>query len=714
MKTLTKTTLLFFLLLLVGIQGCKKEDILPQVQVKVDSYYPNSGRGGTLVTVLGGGFGINMGEYSATFGGTKADVVSVTEERIVLRAPHNESTGNIVLNKGNVGLTVGVFTYQDLSVSQINPETAVVGDNIRIIGEGFAGESDKAKVLIGELETNIVSLSDTLIVITVQEYTVSAPVTVEVDGKSSQGPRLIVQGFYGLSPKTGGEGTRVRIKGSGFADQVGQNKVYFNGKEAQVLEASEYEVLVIAPDEVETGPVTLVTNGVELTGPEFTVVAPPTITAVTPLSGPAGTEMIITGTGFSDVVEENVVKINGQEIAVNSATATEIKLIIPGGTGNGPITLVVNDQLVEGPVFKDQALGIFSVTPNNGAAGDEVTITGAGFSTTASENEVMVNDMLFPVISSTSTTLKVLVPVGASSGVLSVRANGEEATYATPFVISGVVTLADGLSTTLSSITVVPDGTVYATDPANNHVIKIDAAGNKSVFATLNAPIGITSDQEGNLYVVENNPAWVRKITPGGVVSTVRQAVFWGGGATSIASDNSGYLYITGGAYAWDAYIKMSVTGSSSEQMWVSYLDPHHRMAIDKDGTLYASDNFTTGGKHVIGIAPKNMGISNSIGNNSSGGFADGSYTTARFSEVHSMVVNAENILLVADYGNNALRQVNLLQRQVSTIFRADKGYQDGSLVTAKFGDLTDIAVGQDGRVYILDKTNRAIRVVSY
>lgn len=55
---------------MIGTVSCeKKEDVPPQVELKVTSYYPNSGKAGTLVTIEGEGFGTSIGDYQATIGG---------------------------------------------------------------------------------------------------------------------------------------------------------------------------------------------------------------------------------------------------------------------------------------------------------------------------------------------------------------------------------------------------------------------------------------------------------------------------------------------------------------------------------------------------------------------------------------------------------------------------------------------------------------------
>jgi hypothetical protein len=63
---------------------------------------------------------------------------------------------------------------------------------------------------------------------------------------------------------------------------------------------------------------------------------------------------------------------------------------------------------------------ISSFNPATGHIGTEVTITGQNFSSNASNNVVSFGATRAEVISSSSTQIKVKVPVGASFGVISV------------------------------------------------------------------------------------------------------------------------------------------------------------------------------------------------------------------------------------------------------------------------------------------------------
>jgi hypothetical protein len=67
---------------------------------------------------------------------------------------------------------------------------------------------------------------------------------------------------------------------------------------------------------------------------------------------------------------------------------------------------------------------ITGFSPSSGQFGDTVIITGKRFSATASDNIVKFNGTTAVVSSGTSTQIVAIVPEGATTGRITVRANG--------------------------------------------------------------------------------------------------------------------------------------------------------------------------------------------------------------------------------------------------------------------------------------------------
>lgn len=723
-----KTTIYFIILIfsvsILCLQACRKDKLPAANTLSVNSYYPNSGNAGTLVTILGTGFSIN-GEVS--FAGQQAEVISQNDTVLVVRAPIQGQTGEIQYKAEDKAVKVGNYTYQELSVRSFTPGNGPAGMHIRISGAGFGSLNSPAEVLINGAKAKVVSVSDTLIVAEIPENAGSGPVAVQVDGETSSGAIFNFQSITGIKPVTGGAGTKVTIKGAGFEGTTTGNLVDFNGKQAEVLEATSGQLVVVAPQGVTTGPLSISINGQKTTGPAFTVVPPPQIQAVSPLSGPAGQEMTIAGLNFSIEKDENVVKINGKVVPVQTAAGNKLTLILPGGTGNGRIELLVNDQLVQGPEFRDQQLGIISMQPVNGLAGTQVTITGTGFSTAIAENLVTFNGITANVISATETSIVVTAPTAVTSGPIKIRRAALEAQSPVPFLRAGMMTLAGGptsslLSESMNGIAVDSKGNVFVTDRNRYNVHKItpdgtvslfagsptgeygrkDGTGTDVLFSSLN---GIVIDQQDNIFVSEGgNGNSIRKITPAGNVTTYKT------GLTNVpyklCLDKDGNIYAT---QTWAGLIKIYPNGATTRTYTLSVSDLN-RPAIDAGGnTYFAVDDYES----FLGqYTAAGQGIFRWLG--SSSGYQDGPMAAAQFSYgISGLLIDADGNLVILDKNNYALRKLDFATREVSTLMKVSNGYEDGSFADAKMSlNVADMAVDKEGNIYLLDVNNKAVRKV--
>lgn len=704
-------------LFLVVLAACKKDETgLPAVAFEIDNFYPNSGNAGTLVTVEGQGFGADISQYASSISGRPAEVISATPTALVIRIPEGGSTGVLSLKYGDQNYELGTYTYQDLSVKSVFPANGPKGGQISINGEGFSSTAGPAAVFINDKPALVVSLSDTLIVAEIPEQAGSGPIMVKVNGKETKGQNFTYQEISEIKPLSGGKNTKVVISGEGFELLPKGNVVDFNGTAAIVLESSAENLVVVAPEGVTTGPLSVSINGQKIPGPAFTVVAPPSIDVVTPLSGPQGSEMTITGKSFSSVTDENQVYVNGVAVAVKAATGTQLKLTIPGGTGSGLIRVVVNDQAVNGPLFKDQTLGIVSVSPDNGLAGSEVTIKGSGFSIVAGNNKVYFNGIMVPVKSATENSLVLNAPMGLTTGDLKVVVDGQEALAPQGFRRAGVMTLAGGPTSDvfgafMAGMDVDQSGNVYVTDRENKVVKKISPDGTVSTLRSngadiiFNTPYGIVIDKQNNIFVSDIGANHIRKITPAGQVSTVISGFSPG----LMALDNSGNLYVNINA-AFAGMNKVNTAGSFSKvagPLW-----PMARPAVDAAGNLYYVDSGSSSNNAVSFVPSGGSNLTSWVGS-SEAGYLDGTGTRAMFNSISGGVVfYGDGKLIAGDRFNYAIREIDIRTRQATTLLKLQSGFADGAFSEAKIGSMDCMAVDKDGNIYVLDAQNKAVRKI--
>ena len=261
-------------------------------------------------------------------------------------------------------------------------------------------------------------------------------------GDEEVSPVPIITGF---TPSDGSVGTSVVITGTNFSSTMAGNVVSFNGTAATVSAATTTQLSVTVPTGATTGKISVTVGSLTATSSDnFTVsassTATATLTSFSPSSGAVGTTVIVTGTNFSATGASNTVTFNGISAVVSSATTTQLTVTVPLGASTGKIAVTTNGNTATSTAdftvtAASTELTITSFT-GSGAVGSTIIITGANFSTTASNNTVTINGVTAAVTAATATQLTVTVPAGATSGVISVTVGGVTVTSATAFTVS--------------------------------------------------------------------------------------------------------------------------------------------------------------------------------------------------------------------------------------------------------------------------------------
>ncbi|MFE0824237.1 RHS repeat-associated core domain-containing protein [Streptomyces sp. NPDC058847] len=143
-------------------------------------------------------------------------------------------------------------------------------------------------------------------------------------------------------PVSAAPGAEVTLSGTGFSATAADNTVMFGDSTAEVSEASATRLVVTVPDGADDGTVAVTVGGTTAESAEnFTVAsAGPAITSVEPPAGPAGTEVVITGSGFATEAADNLVRFNGGTLAeLVGVTDTALTVRVPETTTTGRITV---------------------------------------------------------------------------------------------------------------------------------------------------------------------------------------------------------------------------------------------------------------------------------------------------------------------------------------------------------------------------------------
>ena len=191
-----------------------------------------------------------------------------------------------------------------------------------------------------------------------------------------------------------------------------------------------------------------------------TLVVDPTVTSISPASGPAGQSVIINGTGFSTTVGDTTVEFGATTSThVSCSLSTRCTATAPSGTGTVAVTVTVAGETSSAgssDQFTYSGGGgttptVTSIAPTSGPVGQSVTINGTGFSTTAGATTVDFGSTASTSVScSLSTRCTATAPSGTGTVAVTVTVAGETSTAGSSdqFTYSG----SGGTTPTVTSI----------------------------------------------------------------------------------------------------------------------------------------------------------------------------------------------------------------------------------------------------------------------
>ncbi|MGW4060855.1 DNRLRE domain-containing protein [Amycolatopsis sp. NPDC004747] len=165
------------------------------------------------------------------------------------------------------------------------------------------------------------------------------------------------------------------------------------------------------------------------------------IFALVPARGPIGSTIEISGTGFATQASGNQVTFDGVTAQVTAASANRLSVVVPSGTGAGAVKVTAGGKSAtsRSPFTVTRGVpapAISGVSADRANSGDTVTITGTGFDPDPARNVVLFHQTTARVKQADPGKLVVEVPAAASSGRISVRTPGGQATSTSDFLVA--------------------------------------------------------------------------------------------------------------------------------------------------------------------------------------------------------------------------------------------------------------------------------------
>jgi uncharacterized protein (TIGR03437 family) len=239
------------------------------------------------------------------------------------------------------------------------------------------------------------------------------------------------------------------------------------------------------------------------------------------------------------------------------------------------------------------------------------------------------------------------------------------------------------------------DGSLYLADADNRRLRKISdgiittVAGDgafgfrgddgPATTASL-TPSGLTMDAAGNLFVIDLGNNRIRRIS-NGIITTIA-----GNGTTGFSGD---------GGPATSAQLNLSYGVAG--------------ITVDAEGNVYIPD---VGNNRIRKVS---KGVITTVAGTGASGFSgdNGPAPSARLSLPKAVAVDASGNLYIADAGNGRIRKVS--NGVITTIAGGGVGGlgDNGFALNAQLSDPAAIAVDRSGFLYIADRANARIRLLT-
>jgi len=279
---------------------------------------------------------------------------------------------------------------------------------------------------------------------------------------------------------------------------------------------------------------------------------------------------------------------------------------------------------------------------------------------------------------------------------------------------------------------VTPEGAVSTLAGLASVRGSVDGTGN---IARFNSPTGVALDSAGNLYVTDQDNNTLRKVTPEGLVTTVAGLAGggWGsadgtdlaaqfGNPSGVTVDNEGNTYVAdtdnntirkispGGQVTTLAGCATCSSGMDDGAGSEARFSSPVAVTVDRAGNVYVADNNNS---TIRKVTPDGV-VTTLAGSPGQNGDADGTGAGAQFDHPYGLSVDDGGNVYVADTSNSTIRKVTP-EGVVTTLagMAGVSGSKDGTGGAARFSDPTGVAVDRAGNVYVADGDYATVRKIT-
>ncbi|MDW8246268.1 MAG: IPT/TIG domain-containing protein [Sandaracinaceae bacterium] len=401
----------------------------------VTSMEPREGTPGTLVRLLGSGFGNDIRRIRATIGSTPLIVRGVSEGEVQVEIPENASSGVISLMVGGVGPVNSPQAFEvlkPLSIDGFEPSSGPPGTVVTLRGSGFGSNPSQHRVTLQGVECPIVSVEANALRVRVPEANSGPFVVMRENANTFTTKQAFVVTrtltIQRIEPTQGPVGTVVRILGSGFGNQSALVQVTLEDLRMEIRSLSDTEIQAVIPVGARSGRirVNVRLQGTAVAPADFTVTSDFAATSVEPAS--AYGEQVLSIRGYGLDAEGIVVIFTGTRFParVTYSSPNLLRVVVPEEAQSGPIALrLPNGRSVFTPTWTrlegKAPIGVSEVVWNCAKRRCIGKIRGWGFGTRPSHQQVRLGDAPLRVLKATPTELEVALPSSGRGSITVTR-----------------------------------------------------------------------------------------------------------------------------------------------------------------------------------------------------------------------------------------------------------------------------------------------------
>jgi YD repeat-containing protein len=646
---------------------------------------PGSGRNGDPVTLTGTNFGATKGTSTVTFNGTLATPSAWGDTSISVPVPAGATSGNVVVTVSNQASNGQPFTVSPPpTLTSVTPAIGHISDVVTVTGTNLGATEGTSVVKFNGTLATPSAWGDTSITAPVPAGATSGNIVVTISAQASNGLSFTVipppaLTFWSIAG-SGHIGDVVTVGGTNFGATQGASTITFNGTVGSPTSWSDTSIIAPIPAGATSGNIVVTVSGQASNGAPITVIPPPHLSSLAPVSGLVGTPVTVTGTNFGATKGTSTVSFNGTLATPSTWGDTSVSVPVPAGATSGNIVVTVSSQASNGLSFTVTVPApiISSLSPSVGNVGTPVSINGSNFGASQGTSTVTFNGVAATSLTSwTATQIAANVPAGATTGPAVVTVGGVSSAGAA-FTVPPVLTSITPSTVHISDAVTIVGSNFLATQGTSTVTFNGTAATStawSNTSITVPVPVGATS---GNVVVSVNGT-----IPSNGLPFTVIPAPTVTSGAPTVAhvadsvtvtgtnfgaTQGSNTLRFNGTAATPTSWADTSVTapvpsGATTGNIVVTVSNQASNglpFTVITPGTLSGSVTRVTGGTAVTGASVQ--AVQTGIVKGSATTAADGSYS------IGALDPGTYDVRIVASGFSSELRTPTIVSSATTTL----------------------------------------------